>query len=159
MKSKREQLIDAEFGIIQATGKISGNIKNILYLEDLVNEWIKAAIPVEHVELKKEDAKVQGAEAMFIEKYGDIVSVYKIGDKSLELCGGPHVSNTSELGHFKIQKEESSSSGIRRIKAILDYIRRGRTSVVAKFQRNLEQKGASLERIKNEKQERTTNRC
>lgn len=88
--------------------------------EDLVNEWIKAAIPVEHVEMKKEEAIEQGAEAMFIEKYGDIVSVYKIGDKSLELCGGPHVSNTSELGHFKIKKEESSSSGIRRIKAILD---------------------------------------
>ena len=88
--------------------------------EDLVNEWIKSAIPVEHVEMKKEDAIAQGAEAMFIEKYGDIVSVYKIGDKSLELCGGPHVSNTSELGHFKIKKEESSSSGIRRIKAILD---------------------------------------
>jgi len=88
--------------------------------EDLVNEWIQSAIPVEHVEMKKEEAIAQGAEAMFIEKYGDIVSVYKIGDKSLELCGGPHVSNTSELGHFKIKKEESSSSGIRRIKAILD---------------------------------------
>ena len=88
--------------------------------EDLVNEWIKEAIPVEHLEMKKEDAIKQGAEAMFIEKYGDIVSVYKIGDKSFELCGGPHVSNTSELGHFKIKKEEASSSGIRRIKAILD---------------------------------------
>ena len=88
--------------------------------EDLVNEWIQAKIPVEHMEMKKEDAINQGAEAMFIEKYGDIVSVYKIGDKSFELCGGPHVSNTSELGHFKIKKEESSSSGIRRIKAILE---------------------------------------
>ena len=88
--------------------------------EELVNEWIKAAIPVEHAEMKKEEAIAQGAEAMFIEKYGDIVSVYKIGDKSIELCGGPHVTNTSELGHFKIKKEESSSSGIRRIKAILD---------------------------------------
>jgi len=88
--------------------------------EDLVNEWIQAAIPVVHEEMKKEEAIAQGAEAMFIEKYGDIVSVYKIGDKSIELCGGPHVSNTSELGHFKIKKEESSSSGIRRIKAVLD---------------------------------------
>ena len=87
--------------------------------EDLVNEWISQAIPVEHLEMKKEDAIKMGAEAMFIEKYGDIVSVYKIGDVSLELCGGPHVSNTSELGHFKIKKEESSSSGVRRIKAIL----------------------------------------
>ena len=88
--------------------------------EDLVNEWIKEAIPVEHLEMKKDDAIKIGAEAMFIEKYGDIVSVYKIGDVSIELCGGPHVSNTSKLGHFKIKKEESSSSGIRRIKAILD---------------------------------------
>ena len=88
--------------------------------EDLVNEWIKASIPVEKLEMKKDDAIAMGAEAMFIEKYGDIVSVYKIGDISLELCGGPHVSNTSELGHFTIKKEESSSSGVRRIKAILN---------------------------------------
>mgnify|MGYP004497317865 FL=1 len=88
--------------------------------EDLVNEWIKEAIPVEHLEMKKDEAIRLGAEAMFIEKYGDIVSVYKIGDKSFELCGGPHVQNTSELGHFKIKKEESSSSGVRRIKAILE---------------------------------------
>lgn len=88
--------------------------------EDLINKWIEDAIPVEHFEMKKDEAIAQGAEAMFIEKYGDIVSVYKIGDVSLELCGGPHVSNTSELGHFKIKKEESSSSGVRRIKAILE---------------------------------------
>ena len=87
--------------------------------EDLINKWIEEAIPVEHFEMKKDEAISQGAEAMFIEKYGDIVSVYKIGDVSLELCGGPHVSNTSELGHFKIKKEESSSSGVRRIKAVL----------------------------------------
>ena len=73
--------------------------------EDLVNEYIKMAIPVERFEMKKEDALKLGAEAMFIEKYGDIVSVYKIGDVSLEVCGGPHVSNTSELGTFKIKKE------------------------------------------------------
>ena len=88
--------------------------------EDLVNKWIEQAIPVEKLEMKKDDAIAQGAEAMFIEKYGDIVTVYKIGDVSLELCGGPHVSNTKELGHFKIKKEESSSSGVRRIKAILE---------------------------------------
>jgi alanyl-tRNA synthetase len=87
--------------------------------EDLVNKWIKEAIPVEKLEMKKDEAIAMGAEAMFIEKYGDIVSVYKIGDVSLELCGGPHVENTSELGHFTIKKEESSSSGVRRIKAIL----------------------------------------
>ena len=88
--------------------------------EDLVNKWIEQEIPVEKLEMKKDDAIAQGAEAMFIEKYGDIVTVYKIGDISLELCGGPHVSNTKELGHFKIKKEESSSSGVRRIKAILE---------------------------------------
>ena len=88
--------------------------------EDLVNKWISEAIPVEHLEMKKEEAIRLGAEAMFIEKYGDVVSVYKIGDISLELCGGPHVENTSEIGHFKIKKEESSSSGVRRIKAIIE---------------------------------------
>ena len=87
--------------------------------EDLVNEYIKMAIPVEKIEMKKEEAISMGAEAMFIEKYGDIVTVYKIGDISLELCGGPHVSNTSELGKFQIKKEEASSAGVRRIKAIL----------------------------------------
>ena len=88
--------------------------------EDLVNKWIEDAIPVEKLEMKKDEAIAMGAEAMFIEKYGDIVTVYKIGDVSLELCGGPHVENTKELGHFKIKKEESSSSGVRRIKAILE---------------------------------------
>ena len=88
--------------------------------EELVNEYIAKAIPVEKMEMKKEEALSLGAEAMFIEKYGDIVTVYKIGDVSLELCGGPHVENTSKLGHFKIKKEEASSAGVRRIKAILE---------------------------------------
>ena len=88
--------------------------------EDLVNEYIQMAIPVERLEMPKEDAIKMGAECEFIERYPDIVTVYKIGDVSLEICGGPHVSNTSELGHFKIKKEESSSSGVRRIKAILE---------------------------------------
>ncbi len=89
-------------------------------VEDLVNEYIAMAIPVKKMEMKKEEAVAMGAEAMFIEKYGDIVSVYKIGDVSLEICGGPHVANTSELGKFKIKKEEASSAGVRRIKAILE---------------------------------------
>ena len=88
--------------------------------EELVNKYIKEAIPVEKMEMKKEDALNLGAEAMFIDKYGDIVTVYKIGDVSIELCGGPHVKNTRELGHFKIKKEEASSAGVRRIKAILE---------------------------------------
>lgn len=88
--------------------------------EALVNEYISMGIPVEKIEMKKEEALSIGAEAMFIDKYGDIVTVYKIGDISLELCGGPHVSNTSELGKFRLKKEEASSAGVRRIKAILE---------------------------------------
>ena len=88
--------------------------------EDLVNEYISQNIPVEKLEMKKEEAIELGAEAMFLDKYGDIVTVYKIGDVSLELCGGPHVKSTGELGHFKIKKEEASSAGVRRIKAILE---------------------------------------
>ena len=88
--------------------------------EDLVNKYIEMAIPVERFEMKKEEALKLGAEAMFLDKYGDIVSVYKIGDVSIELCGGPHVKNTSELGKFKIKKEEASSAGVRRIKAVLE---------------------------------------
>ena len=88
--------------------------------EDLVNEWIKQALPVTVEEMKKEDAISSGAECMFIEKYPDIVTVYSIGDVSKELCGGPHVKNTSELGIFKIKKEEASSAGVRRIKAVLE---------------------------------------
>lgn len=89
-------------------------------VEDLVNEYIKKDIPVEKMEMKKDDAIALGAEAMFLDKYGDIVTVYKIGDFSIELCGGPHAQRTGELGHFKIKKEEASSSGVRRIKAILE---------------------------------------
>jgi alanyl-tRNA synthetase len=88
--------------------------------EDLVNEYISQNIPVEKLEMKKDDAIKMGAEAMFLDKYGDVVTVYKIGDVSLELCGGPHVKSTGELGHFKIKKEEASSAGVRRIKAILE---------------------------------------
>jgi len=88
--------------------------------EELVNQYIEMAIPVEKLEMKKKEALNMGAEAMFIDKYGDIVTVYKIGNVSIELCGGPHVKNTSELGKFKIKKEEASSAGVRRIKAILE---------------------------------------
>lgn len=88
--------------------------------EDLVNKWIQEALPVTVEEMKKEDAVKSGAECMFIEKYPDVVTVYTIGDVSKELCGGPHVKNTSKLGKFKIKKEEASSAGVRRIKAILE---------------------------------------
>ena len=90
-------------------------------VEDLVNSWIQEDLDVRVEEMSKEDAIKSGAECMFIEKYPDIVTVYTIGDNvSKELCGGPHVKNTSELGHFKIVKEEASSAGVRRIKAILE---------------------------------------
>jgi len=88
--------------------------------EDMVNGWIKDAIPVECQEMKKEDAVKEGAEHEFIERYPAIVTVYTIPGASKEICGGPHVKNTSELGHFKIVKEESSSAGVRRIKAVLE---------------------------------------
>ena len=87
-------------------------------IEDLVNTWIEEGLPVTKQEMNKEDAIKSGAECMFIEKYPDIVTVYTIGDVSKELCGGPHVNNTKELGKFKIKKEESSSSGVIRIKAV-----------------------------------------
>lgn len=89
-------------------------------VEDLVNKWIDEGLSVTKKEMSKEEAIKSGAECMFIEKYPDIVTVYSIGDVSKELCGGPHVNNTSELGHFKIKKEEASSAGVRRIKAILE---------------------------------------
>ena len=89
-------------------------------VEELVNKWISEGLPVIKEEMRKEDAIKTGAECMFIERYPDVVTVYSIGDVSKELCGGPHVNNTSELGTFKIQKEEASSAGVRRIKAVLN---------------------------------------
>ena len=88
--------------------------------EDLVNQWIEEDLPVTVESMSKSDAIKTGAECMFIEKYPDIVTVYSIGDVSKELCGGPHVKHTGELGHFVIKKEEASSQGVRRIKAVLE---------------------------------------
>ena len=88
--------------------------------EDLVNKWIQDGIDVTFEVMSKDKALKSGAECMFIEKYPDEVKVYSIGDISKELCGGPHVKNTNELGHFKIVKEEASSAGVRRIKACFD---------------------------------------
>lgn len=89
-------------------------------VEELVNSWIKEDIPVTMETMSKTEAINSGAEAMFIEKYADIVNVYSIGDVSKEICGGPHVKSTGELGTFKIKKEEASSAGVRRIKAVLE---------------------------------------
>ena len=93
--------------------------EEIQQVEDLVNEKIKEDLPVTCEEMTLEEAKASGATGLFENKYGDRVKVYTIGDFSKEICGGPHVTHTGELGTFKIKKEESSSSGVRRIKAIL----------------------------------------
>ncbi|MFR5765136.1 MAG: alanine--tRNA ligase [Clostridia bacterium] len=89
-------------------------------VEEIVNEQIKRDLPVISEEMSLEDAKKSGAIGLFENKYGDVVKVYTIGDFSKEICGGPHVKHTGELGYFKIKKEESSSAGIRRIKAVLE---------------------------------------
>jgi len=89
-------------------------------VEDIVNEQIKRDLPVTCEEMSLEEAKKSGATGLFENKYGEKVKVYTIGDFSKEICGGPHVKHTGELGHFKIKKEESSSAGVRRIKAILE---------------------------------------
>ena len=88
--------------------------------EDLVNKWISEDLEVYAKEMTKDEAIKTGAECRFIEKYPDIVTVYYIGDVSKELCGGPHVKHTGEIGHFKIVKEEASSAGVRRIKGIIE---------------------------------------
>ena len=89
-------------------------------LTRIVNEKIKEGIPVTMKEMPYEEAKKEGAHGTFEDRYGSIVKVYTIGDFSKEICGGPHVNNTSELGTFKITKEESSSAGVRRIKGVLE---------------------------------------
>ena len=94
--------------------------EQIQQVEDIVNEQIKRDLPVTCEEMSLEDAKNSGAMGLFENKYGDKVKVYTIGDFSKEICGGPHVTHTGELGHFKIKKEESSSAGVRRIKAVLE---------------------------------------
>ena len=88
-------------------------------VEDLVNKWIADGIDVTKKMTTVEEAKAEGAMALFGAKYGDQVSLYSIGDISKEICCGPHVANTRELGSFKIKKEESSSAGVRRIKAVI----------------------------------------
>jgi len=94
-------------------------------VEDIVNSRIKDALPVQNVMLPKDEALKTGARHLFNEKYGDSVSIYFIGNDletafSKEFCGGPHVKNTSELGVFRIVKEEAVSAGVRRIKAVLE---------------------------------------
>jgi alanyl-tRNA synthetase len=94
--------------------------KELKDVEDLVNEQIRKAIPVERIETTLEEARKMGAQGVFEEKYGEKIFVYSIGDFSKEICSGPHVKSTKELGKFKIVKEKGIASGVRRIRAILE---------------------------------------
>jgi alanyl-tRNA synthetase len=94
--------------------------EEIASIEKLVNEQIAKALPVVREEMTVEEAKIRGAQAVFDDKYGDTISVYSVGDFSTEICGGPHVSNTSELGIFKITKQKGIAAGVRRLRAILE---------------------------------------
>ena len=88
-------------------------------VEKLVNEAIAAKAPIICEEMTVPEAKEKGAIGLFESKYGEKVRTYKMGEFSFEICGGPHAENTGDLGSFKIQKEESSSAGVRRIKAVI----------------------------------------
>jgi alanyl-tRNA synthetase len=94
--------------------------KELKDVENLVNEQIRKAIPVERIETTLEEARKMGAQGVFEEKYGEKIFVYSIGDFSKEICSGPHVKSTKELGKFKIVKEKGIASGVRRIRAILE---------------------------------------
>lgn len=94
--------------------------EEIKAVEDMVNEAIAADVTVTCEEMTVEEAKAQGAVGLFASKYGEKVKVYTMGKYSKEICGGPHANHTGELGHFRILKEQSSSAGVRRIKAVLE---------------------------------------
>jgi len=94
--------------------------EQIRKVEALVNEVIQKDLPVTFEVMTPEEARIRGATALFAPKYGELVKVYSIGDFSKEVCGGPHVQRTGELGRFRIVKEESSSAGVRRIRAVLE---------------------------------------
>jgi len=97
--------------------------EEIKAVEDKVNAAIEADVPVVCEEMTVEEAKAQGAVGLFASKYGEKVKVYTMGEYSKEICGGPHASRTGELGHFRIVKEQSSSAGVRRIKAVLEEVK------------------------------------
>ena len=93
--------------------------EEVQQVEDIVNQQIQKDLPVSMEIMDLEVAKSSGATALFGEKYEDRVKVYSIGDFSKEVCGGPHVEHTGLIGKFKIQKEQSSSAGVRRIRAVI----------------------------------------
>ena len=88
-------------------------------VEAIVNEQIERSLEIHLEDMTLEEAKSRGAIGLFEDKYGARINVYFMGDFSKEVCGGPHVKNTKDLGGFKIQKEEASSRGVRRIKAVI----------------------------------------
>ena len=94
--------------------------EEIKKVEELVNSVIEQSCKIVREEMSPKEAKKMGAVGVFDEKYGEKVSVYTIGNFSKEICAGPHVENTEDIGHFKIIKEEASSSGVRRIKAVIE---------------------------------------
>jgi alanyl-tRNA synthetase len=93
--------------------------EEIQKVEDMVNEQIKRDLKVTMEEMSLDDARKSGARALFSSKYGEKVKVYTIGDFSKEVCAGPHVQHTAQIGTFKIEKEQSSSAGVRRIRAVI----------------------------------------
>ena len=95
--------------------------EEVKQVEDFVNDAINKAIPVERIELTFKEAKEQGGYGIHKADENEIVSIYKIGDVDFQICGGPHVSNTSELVKFKIAKQEAVSAGVRRIKAVINF--------------------------------------
>jgi len=96
-------------------------LEEIAAVEKLVNEQIQKCLPVKRTEMTVDEAKASGAQGVFDDKYGDTVSVYRVGNFSAEICGGPHVNNTSELGVFKIKKQKGIAAGVRRIRAVLEH--------------------------------------
>ena len=94
--------------------------EQIKAVEDMINEVIQANIPVVMKEISLEEAKAEGFTGLFESKYGEVVKTYTIGEFSKEICGGPHVESTGKLGKFRIVKEQSCGSGLRRIKAVLE---------------------------------------
>ena len=94
--------------------------EEIRKVEDMVNEAVARDLPVHFEEKSVPEAKDAGAIGLFEDRYGDRVKVYVVGDYSMEICGGPHVRHTAQVGRFRIQKEEASSAGIRRIKAVIE---------------------------------------